>query len=328
MIRLAVVGYGSMGRKHVTSFTALGCELFIHDPALTRLEPGSPLTLVPTDRALPDLPVDGYVLAAPNALHAHYLHLLLPTGKPILVEKPILCDLTDPELVRDLHRAANRVLVGYNLVFRPEFEALEQILETELGQVFHARAVCSSWLPAWREVDYRRTYSAQKALGGGILLDASHELDYLRRLFGRAETVYCSAGRLGRLELDVEDSADLVIDFPGPVRANVHLDYLQPLPIRHLQLCGERAGLTWDLVGRTLTVASSTGTTPRCLDFSGHPPLTMYRREAEHFLAMITKGASPRVDATAGLEDVALVEAAKRSAALGRPLTRQDWEHD
>jgi len=54
----------------------------------------------------------------------------------------------------------------------------------------------------------------------------------------------------------------------------------------------------------------------------------MYRREAEHFLAMITKGASPRVDATAGLEDVALVEAAKRSAALGRPLTRQDWEHD
>ena len=50
MIRLAVVGYGSMGRKHVPSFTALGCELFIHDPALTRLEPGSPLTLVPTDR--------------------------------------------------------------------------------------------------------------------------------------------------------------------------------------------------------------------------------------------------------------------------------------
>ena len=48
-----------------------------------------------------------------------------------------------------------------------------------------------SWLPDWRPaVDYRPTYSARAELGGGVLLDAIHELDMLVWLLGATPSTW------------------------------------------------------------------------------------------------------------------------------------------
>ena len=45
---------------------------------------------------------------------------------------------------------------------------------------------CSSFLPSWRKnIDYQSSVSAKKSLGGGVLLELSHEIDYLIWLIGK-----------------------------------------------------------------------------------------------------------------------------------------------
>ena len=57
--------------------------------------------------------------------------------------------------------------------------------------------------------DYRKTVSAQKILGGGVLLELSHELDYLRWIFGDVEFVQAQLARQSELDIDVEDTAHI-----------------------------------------------------------------------------------------------------------------------
>ena len=83
-----------------------------------------------------------------------------------------------------------------------------------VGRVLSARADCGFYLPSWRPGrDYRQTYSARARDGGGILLDAIHEFDYLRWLLGEVTEVFCIAGRWSRLEIDVEDLAEVSLRF-------------------------------------------------------------------------------------------------------------------
>ena len=57
------------------------------------------------------------------------------------------------------------------------------------------------------------------ALGGGILLDAIHELDYLLWLLGPVASVSAELDRVSDLEIDVEDTALLSLRFASGLSA-------------------------------------------------------------------------------------------------------------
>ena len=44
-----------------------------------------------------------------------------------------------------------------------------------------------------KNIDYTKIYTSKKNLGGGVLLDGVHEIDYLIYLFGKIESVKSSA---------------------------------------------------------------------------------------------------------------------------------------
>ena len=77
----------------------------------------------------------------------------------------------------------NKVFVGYNLRFHPVIKKLKKEIKNK--KIFNVNIQNSSYLPSWRKNNvYTKTSSAKKALGGGVLLDISHELDFIRYLFG------------------------------------------------------------------------------------------------------------------------------------------------
>ena len=130
------------------------------------------------------------------------------------MEKPLSTSAEGAAEVIEAARAAGLVLaVAMNLRFHPGPATVHRIVRSgEIGRPLLAHVSFGSFLPDWRpNVDYRRSYSARADLGGGIALDAIHEVDYATWTLGEAHEVSAWLGRVSDLEIDVEDLALFIV---------------------------------------------------------------------------------------------------------------------
>ena len=161
----------------------------------------------------------------------------------MLIEKPLAATSDGIDELSRVVAAKNlHVTVGYQLRFHAAVMRLRELVcSGSLGRLLAIRAEFGQYLPTWRPSrDYRETYTAQAALGGGILLDASHEIDYVRWFAGEIRCVYAAAGHLSRLEMDAEDTAAMILRFDGDVLGEVHVDCLQRGYSRTCTIIGSR----------------------------------------------------------------------------------------
>lgn len=185
-MRILVVGYGSIGKRHAENIESLGHEVIVHDPPLGKFGE----FLGPFDAIVHATPASERII---NGSFKHY------------IEKPIAVHSAD--IPRD---ADAFVQVGYQLRFDRSLQAFKDSLSG--FDVRWARVEFAQRLTEWRPGDYRVGPSAQKKLGGGILREASHELDLIRYLFGEWSSVTGEVRRLSDLDIDVEDSASAVVN--------------------------------------------------------------------------------------------------------------------
>jgi predicted dehydrogenase len=159
------------------------------------------------------------------------------------------------------------------------------------------------------------------ALGGGVLLDAVHELDYLVWLFADADEVSATAEHVSDLAGDTEDLAEVTVRFASGVLAQVHLDYVQRAYRRNLQVIGEAGVIVWDYPTHRVTVWGPDGE-PEEEDFrvEDGEPNEMYMEEMRHFIRCVEGRGAPLVDGREALHSLRLVEAAKRSARERRAV--------
>src|SRR5207237_1271156 len=107
----------------------------------------------------------------------------------------------------------------------------------------------------WRpNVDYRTVYSARRAEGGGVLLDAIHELDLALWWLGLPRRVLSLPRSTGALEADVEDVADAVVEFRSGVVGNFHLNYRDPVYRRSVAIAGSHSVIEGDFARRQVRV--------------------------------------------------------------------------
>ena len=107
-MRIGLVGCGSWGQYILRDLRVLGAEVMVvarSPESRATAQTGGAVSIHGDVRDLP--PADGYVVATTTSTHADIVEALLPTGRPIFVEKP-LCD--DPARARSIaDRAGERV---------------------------------------------------------------------------------------------------------------------------------------------------------------------------------------------------------------------------
>ena len=263
---------------------------------------------------------DAAVICTPPASHAALAQRALDAGLHLFVEKPIAATVSDAtQLVAEAERRGRVLAVGFNLRFLPSLLRVKALLDDKrVGKVLAARAEFGSYLPDWRPGrDYRDNYAVRAADGGGILLDAIHELDYVGWLFGDVTDVLCAADHVSDLAGDSEDIAEVTLRFESGVLGQVHLDYLQRVYRRNLQVIGDAGVIVWDYPTHTVTVRA-TEAPPETISVEDGETNEMYVQEMRHFARCLERLESPRVDGREGLRSLKLVEAAKTSARDGR----------
>lgn len=309
--RILVVGAGSIGARHARNLAAAGAAVVITDPEAARSQAaadGCGATSIPFD--LDHLGVagdlDGAIVASPTSHHRDQAEALLASVPKVLVEKPLALD--GPSAAA-LAAHSDRVAVAYNLRFhQPIRSVVDRVLAGDIGTVTGIRLWFGSWLPDWRPgVDYRTTYSAQADLGGGVLLDAIHELDLLVWLCGTGphRVVGAAVDRSGQLEIDVEDSVDALIRTAAGPTATVHLDYLARRYRRGMELTGSEATIRLDWARAVIEVETADELHRQPSDV---PVSRSYEVQDEAFAAWVAGGPPLPVDATLGAASVALAD--------------------
>ena len=254
------------------------------------------------------------VIASPNHLHVTQLDAAVEAGNDVLVEKPLAVTPTpEVEATLDRARSGGRIVgVGCNLRFVPAIElARESLNDGALGRVLRVSAEFGYDLRRWREgPDWREAYSSRPEQGGGILLDAIHEFDYLHWLFGDVSRIACFGGPRSSLELEVEDVVGVLLDFASGVIGSIALDYASGVYRRGLQIVGEEASLSWRW-GQPVVLLEQDGAVTE-LPVSGVE--AMYERLIDDFLAAVAERRAPRTSGDEGLAVLRIVDAARRFA--------------
>jgi predicted dehydrogenase len=330
--RFLIVSLGSIGRRHLRNLRALRPQAQIGVLRQTAagageaLAEGADVQFVTLAEALAFAP-DAAVIASPATAHLAVALPLARAGIPLLIEKPLADSCAGVDEL--LAAATAPVMVAYNLRFLPSLGEARRLLNAGvIGDVLGVRAEVGQYLPSWRPASpYQHTVSAQKVLGGGALLELSHEFDYLYWIFGPPARVAASGGRYSALEIDVEDLVSVNLEYENPRRlVHVHLDLLQRATTRVCKFIGSAGTLRWDGIADTLECFDGAAGAWRLLDT---PPCTdrnaMYVAELAHFLDCAASGRTPLVDLHAARDVLAIVDAAKASIAGQCAITVKDY---
>ena len=326
-----VVGAGSIGSRHLRNLRALALtHLAACDPDPGRCKAAAQESGAQVfgdfQQALEDFKPDLVFICTPPVMHVAQARQAVQAGAHVFVEKPLSHSLEGVEQLMAQAEAGKRLVqVGYNLRFHPGVQRLKQLVDgAAVGNILWACAEVGQYLPDWRpQQDYRQSYTARRELGGGIILDASHELDCITWLLGLPAEVQCMAGRVSRLEVNVEDCATILLRFPSGARADVHMDFVQRGYNRSCKLAGEKGSIVWDYPANEVRIYRADG---NAWETERYPfeANEMYKAEAQHFLECVARGRAPQVDLRVAKRVLELALAAKRAAEQGS-TERMTW---
>jgi len=324
--RALIVGCGSIGRRHRRNLQTMGlrniglCDTSPEALQQCRGEFGGEL-FSDYSAALESFRPDVVLICTPPVYHVEEALAALQARAHVFIEKPLSHESGGIHtLIAEARRRVRNVQVGYNMRFHPGLQILKELIDSgKIGRVLWLSAEAGQYLPDWRPwQSYRESYSARKELGGGIILDGSHELDYICWLLGRPTEVTCRAEHLSSLEVDVEDSAWIYLSFPDRRRAELHLDFVQRTYTRTCKVVGETGTALWDFGSQEVRWFSAGDPNWKKIPYTFEVN-DMYVAEISHFLKSLGSGTGPMVDLEQGRDVIRVVEAAKKSSEDGKP---------
>jgi predicted dehydrogenase len=324
--RIAVLGCGSIGRRHLSNLAALGCrDLIAYDPsprARAAVEQDLPLSPVATLAEVWRKEPTISLVTAPTNLHVELALEACRHGCDLFVEKPLSHshDGLD-ELIATTESAGLVTMVGCNMRFHPGPATVRGLLDNHaVGRPLAARIYTGSFLPRWRpEHDYRESYSASPVWGGAIL-DCVHEVDLALWYFGPARLIASVHQPAQGLGLHTDGLAEILLRHDTGVLASIHLNFVQRDYHRGCQVIGSEGTIYWDYAERKTRLYGADGAVSRTIEEPLDDDVNrMYLDEMRHFLQAANRRVPTCNPLGAGRTTLELALAARSAGARERP---------
>jgi predicted dehydrogenase len=295
-----IIGFGSIGQRHARILKEFDCSVAV--VSQREIPFSKSYTCLPY--ALSQERPDYIVLANETYKHYNTFSQLAVYGYQgtVLVEKPLFHHLKEiPK------HSFKQVYVGYNLRFHPIIQKVFDLIKNE--KVLCCQVYTGQYLPDWRpERNYKKSYSAKKDEGGGVLLDLSHELDYLLWFFGDWRSMAAMGGKYSSLDIDSADMFSLILDMQKCPMVQIHLNYLDRINRREVTVITENDTIKADLVQQTLQINKQT------FEFHVERDETYYKQHK-----VIMDGAKDQLSTLAdGFKVLEMIDYAEQSAKFGK----------
>ena len=318
-MNVLVIGFGSIGRRHVGN-------LVNHDDVekiivyskinehingtykkdITMINAAETNLSAAVDECNPDF----VIIANETYKHMDTAITLAQKGLHLFIEKPLSHNLEKMDVLKDIVRKRNlQLFIAYNLRFLPAIEYLrEQIRGGALGDLYFAQIEAGQYLPSWRpDTDYAACYSADEKRGGGVALDLSHEVDYMRYLFGEPQSWKTIKSKASNLKINAEDIFAGIYKYSNGFICQVHMDYLQEKPKRAIRVVGSKGQIFCDLIEKHIDVQTS-GQKTRLTENNFFNTAETYKTELAHFIAALGSGSPVAISFDDGIKTLELLE--------------------
>lgn len=324
-LKIAVIGTGSVGRRHAQNLLALGVKSLVlcseNRGGGDYLGELRALPLVNRYDAILDGDYDAVVIANSTDRHVDDSIRAVQRNANVYLEKPAGISAAQVAgLLEVNHKQKKVVAVGYQHRFNPLLVKAREIYRSgALGQIVSVSCTMGEYLPNYHpNEDYRKGYAAKEDLGGGVMRTQIHDVNYLRWICGDLALLCAHGGKTSTLEIDVEDNVTALLKTPGGVGVSLHMDYLQKKPYRILEIAGIEGGIRWSYHDNVLKHWDGAGTATNYGQEGGLNRNQLFLDCMADFLRCVQGNGSPRSDLSDGLADMRLVDQIRSSIGFPR----------
>jgi predicted dehydrogenase len=252
-MKVLFFGLGSIGMRHAK----LLLDHFDVDIAAYRSGNGQSLPSIREFSTLEDafyFQPDIAFITNPTDLHIETAIACAERSIHLFIEKPLSNRIKGIDQLIRLIRKNNLVNhVAFCLRYHPVIKYLKTAVDHTTS--YYSRTICSSYLPLWRpEQDYRKSYSADKSRGGGVIHELVHELDYNEYLFGKVNRMTKTSGKASNLEISAEDFSEIQLDHANGLQSHISIDFFSHLRERAIRIYYPDKVITGDIINRTVRI--------------------------------------------------------------------------
>ena len=349
VVKIGIVGIGSMGIKHV------GHVIDLPNTKLTAICDRSFALLDAADDA-PDVPryndyeqmlgsadLDAVIIATPHYDHPDMCLQAFARGLHVLVEKPIAVHVNEAQRLIDGYRLAK--VDQPDLVFATMFmqrtwdhwRKMKQIIDGgELGQLMRCSWHITDWFRTQYYFDNRDWRAAWRSEGGGVLMNqCPHNLDLYQWLVGMPAQVHAFVKFGKHHRIEVEDEVTAYFEYENGMIGHFIASTGESPGTNRLEIVGDKGKLVyedyelvfcrneWSSAKQIKEAGKGAGKVPFCQEMIPYEKRTTNRHECiiANFADAILTGADLIVPAEEGLNSVMLNNAILLSSHKKQTVT-------
>jgi len=326
MLKILVVGYGSIGKRHIKNLKNYkNIEIIILTKRISDkfLKKEKCKIVNSIDDAIKEKPHAAFITNDTNQ-HVDVALKLAKNGIHLFIEKPLSNSLKKiNQLEKTIKEKKVISQVGCNLRFHPCVKKIKElIIKNHVGKHFSIQVNNGSYLPDWHpDENYKKSYASNQKQGGGVILTNIHEIDYLYWFFGKVKEVTAVSGRISKLNIKAEDFSSIILKFNRNIMAEIHLDYFQRPSFRGCKIIGEKGTIVWNFEENNLMIYNiKKKKWEMHLKLINYDNNNMYINEIEYFLNCIKKKKNSFNNIQEGIKVLKIVLDIKKSALVKRTI--------
>ena len=250
MSKILIVGYGSIGKRHMRNILSKkNMNIIICSKRKDLKFREKNIKIVKTlEQGIAEKPDIAFVTNE-TSYHISVATKLANAGIDLFIEKPLSSSENGIKQLKKIIKQKRIItLIGCDHRFHPCLKKIKDIIDKKrLGRIMSVQVESSSLLSDWHPYeDYRKGYSAKEELGGGIAMTMTHELDFLRWFFGEIKEIFSITKKISELEITADDISTMTMIFKNNIIGELHLDYFARPQFKSCKIKSTKGTLYWN----------------------------------------------------------------------------------